>query len=133
VAAGSECRQTKTAAAPAAGLNMKPEISNDNDGTLSRVMHEWSVGASLPPRFNEQVWHRIASEETPAGTPLTLLGNWIAQTVMRPSFVLSYSAVLLLSGLLIGSWQAHATAARAQATLSTRYLQMVDPYQMPRH
>jgi hypothetical protein len=112
---------------------MKPGIPNDNDGRLSKLLHEWNADASLPPRFNERVWHRIASEETPAGNPPWLLGNWIAQTVMRPSFVFSYSAVLLLSGLLIGSWQAHVTAQRAKDTLSTRYVQRVDPYQMPRH
>ena len=39
--------------------------------------------------------------------------------------------MLLLAGLAAGYWQARATNAHAEDTLSARYVQMVDPYQTP--
>jgi hypothetical protein len=109
---------------------MKPETPNRDDGRLSQLLHEYKVDASLPPRFNEQVWRRIESR-APAASTLANLRTWIALAFARPSFAISYVAILLLAGLLVGLWQAHATSQRTAETLSTRYVQMVDPYQTP--
>jgi hypothetical protein len=110
---------------------MKPE--NPNDPSLSRVLHEWKTESPLPPQFNEQVWQRIARAELPTAHPLSLLRTWLAETFTRRAFAVSYASVLLLVGLFTGLWQGHANSARVSQTLSTRYVQMMDPYQMPRH
>ena|ERR1043166_9098474 len=109
---------------------MKPEHSNDPG--LSRLLREWKTDSAPPPRFNEQVWHRIAARET-AGSPFTLLRDRIAAALLRPRVALAYATVLLLAGLLAGFLEAQATSTRVSEDLSTRYVQMMDPYQMPRH
>ena len=110
---------------------MKTENPND-DGRLSRALREWKVEAPLPPRFDEQVWRRIERAAVPAANPFALLRSWIAQAIVRPSFALSYAVILLLAGMLVGFWQAHAVSQRTGETLSARYVRMVDPYQSPR-
>ena len=51
----------------------------------------------------------------------------------RPRLAVGYVAVLLAAGLLAGFWQAQLAKTRMAETLSARYVQMLDPYQMPRH
>ena len=112
---------------------MKPEISSEENSALRKVLREWKAGPPLAPRFDEQVWQRIARAEETAATPWILFRNWMAQAFARPAMAVSYVTVLLLAGLIAGSWQARASSERAGATLGSRYVQMVDPYQMPRH
>jgi hypothetical protein len=111
---------------------MKPENSPENGG-LNTLLREWKLESSLPSRFNEQVWRRIARSEVPAPDPLAQLRDWIAQAFMRPAFAVSYAAVLLLLGFGFGLWQARADSERADEQFRARYVQMVDPYQTPRH
>ncbi|MEY2466274.1 MAG: hypothetical protein QOD03_795 [Verrucomicrobiota bacterium] len=110
---------------------MKPE--NPNDPILSKLLREWKNESPLPPRFNEQVWHRIALEDSAPAHPLLFVWKWLTQSAMRPSFAAGYATILLCTGLTAGLWQAHESSQRASETLSARYVQMVDPYQMPRH
>ncbi len=112
---------------------MKAQNSSENDAALSKALREWTVESSLPPRFGDQVWRRIAQAEIPAVNPLLLLREWVAQALLRPSFAMSYAAVLLLAGLTAGFWQGHVKSERTSQALSTRYVQMVDPYQLPRN
>jgi hypothetical protein len=111
---------------------MKSETPNRDDGRLSQLLQEWKTDASLPPRFNERVWRRIESQN-PAASPSLNLRTWIALAFARPSFAVSYAVILLAVGLLAGIWQGHSTSQRAAETLSTRYVQRVDPYQTPHH
>jgi len=114
---------------------MKSEIPNDDPGRLHQLLQEWQVESALPPRFSEQVWRRIdrPDADSIATNPLAALRRSLAQWIVRPSFAFSYAAVLLAAGLFAGFWHAHAASQRVSQTLSARYVQMVDPYQMPRH
>jgi hypothetical protein len=58
--------------------------------------------------------------------------DWIAHLLVRPSLAVGYAVILLLAGVAAGSWQARVGAQRASETLGSRYVQMLDPYQMPR-
>jgi hypothetical protein len=113
---------------------MNPEKQTQADASLDRTLRQWQVDATLPPRFNERVWQRIAREE--AQTPATLwaqLTSWVSQALARPSLAVAYLALLMLSGLLAGYWHARHDNAQAAEELSTRYVRLIDPYQMPRH
>jgi hypothetical protein len=112
---------------------MKQESHDENDRQLQSLLRDWKIEASLPPRFDERVWRRIASEEKPAMNPLLALKTWLGQFALKPAFALSYATILVLFGLVGGLLQAEAKSHRASEELSTRYVQMVDPYQMPRH
>jgi len=110
---------------------MNPETHHHDDPKLGRLFHEWKVETTLPPRFDEQVWRRIAAGEKSAASPLITFKNSMTQLLLRPSFAFSYLGILLIAGLVSGFWQARATSHRTSETLSARYVQMIDPYQMP--
>lgn len=111
---------------------MKAQHSNQNDEALSRILREWKVKPQLPPRFQDAVWHRIERSET-VGPAWRILWDRLSAAITRPTLATSYLAVLLLTGLLAGYWQAKVANAQAEAQLSTRYVQVIDPYQMPQH
>ena len=112
---------------------MGTEHSNQTDPLLRKTLRAWEVKEGLPPRFNEQVWQRIAREETrqPEGW-WSLLSSRLGQVMARPVLATSYLAVLLAAGLLTGYWQGRVANAHASEQLSARYVQVLDPYQMPR-
>jgi len=112
-----------------------PQRRNSDDPALSRTLKSWKIDSSLPPRFEERVWSRIANREAEAimVTPWTALRLWLRQMALKPAFAVSYAAVLLVAGLAGGLWQSRLAEQRTEQTMGTRYVQMVDPYQMPRH
>ncbi len=112
---------------------MKPKNpSQENDPPLSRVLGQWKVDATLPPRFQENVWRRIAQQETKAGPRQSFI-SWIEAAFKRPALVTSYVTVLLFIGLTAGYLQAHDKMLDEQSRERTLYVQSVDPYQVPRH
>jgi hypothetical protein len=112
---------------------MKPKNSSEeNDPPLKGVLGHWKVDATLPPRFQENVWRRIAQQEASA-SPRRSFISWIEAAFKRPVLVTSYVTVLLLIGLTTGYRQAQDKTVREQSQERTLYVQSVDPYQAPRH
>ncbi len=109
---------------------MKPEHFRDEG--LSKVLGEWRVSASLAPRFQEQVWNRIECTETRESL-LQLILRRVSAAMARPSLAVSYIAILLFLGLAAGYWQAQAANAHAEQMLSSRYVQLMNPYQSSHH
>jgi predicted membrane metal-binding protein len=106
--------------------------SHERDERLSKTLAAWKVDAPLPPRFQEGVWQRIArSGETPGLTPWALFRSWLEAALARRVVAVSYLIVLLAAGLTAGYWSGQQTSRRVEAGLGERYLQSVDPYQMP--
>src|SRR5258707_546404 len=102
---------------------MKPD-------NLHQTLREWEIEETLPPRFQDRVWQRIARAEDSAPASLwNLLANRISSAFARPSMAASYLALLLLSGLLAGYWQARVERSHAFEQLGSRYVQRLDPYQ----
>jgi hypothetical protein len=105
---------------------MKPE-------NIDQTLREWKLGASLPPRFQERVWQKIAREESRSSLNLwVLLKGRISGMLARPSMAVGYVALLLFTGLLAGYWQARAEQSHTLEDLGARYVQMMDPYQAHR-
>ena len=112
---------------------MKPkDPSEENDPVLSNVLGHWKVDATLPPRFQENVWRRIAQKEVEA-SPRQSFISWIEAALKRPALVTSYVTVLLFIGLTTGYLRGHDKTMREQSHERTLYVQSVDPYQVPRH
>ena len=111
---------------------MKAQHSDSSNQALSSVLREWKVKAALPPRFQESVWHRIERSESGASGWKALFSRF-AIALTRPRLATSYVAALLATGLIAGYWQAKVASAHAEAQLSARYVQVIDPYQMPHH
>jgi hypothetical protein len=113
---------------------MKPNQTPEDDQSLRQVLRQWTVDTPLPPRFQEQVWRRIARAETqPAPTPWTWLSRWVEVLLPRPKFAFSYVAALLVFGVAAGSLAAQATTRRLNVDLGLRYVQALDPYHAASH
>jgi len=95
-------------------------------------LSEWRTDAALPPRFQEQVWERIASAEAAHQPSLFATVRWLAALLMRPSVATAYAMILLLIGITAGCQQGQTKSESIKSQLQTRYVQMVDPYQTPR-
>ena len=110
---------------------MKNEKNND---PIRKALKEWRVTTPLPPHFQEQVWQRIARVEAGATPGLWVtLRNWLETALPRRAMAVSYLGILLVMGLTAGHWHGRQKAAELEDRLSARYVQSVDPYQMPRH
>jgi hypothetical protein len=113
-----------------ARITMKPENPTSPDGMLDETLREWQVESALPPRFQEQVWQRIA--RTPTAPELSLgagLLRLFEIVLPRPKVAFSYIAILLVLGMAAGSWAAQARSHRLTTTLGQRYVQSIDPFQ----
>ena len=110
---------------------MKRRDQSVPDRLLDSALLAWEVKDPLPPRFREQVWRRI--ERVEALGPTGLWPEFIlrlTRALTRPSVALSYVTVLVLAGVLAGFIQARLEKTRTLETLSARYVQVLDPYQM---
>lgn len=113
---------------------MNPNEPGNHDESLTHLLREWKDHPPLPPRFQEAVWQRIARAQAQVrpGVWHTLVA-WVEAALNRPALAVSYIAVLLVSGLGAGYWQAQDKSAEAQSQWRTAYVQSVDPYQTPRN
>ncbi len=102
----------------------------ENADPLHELLRTWTVGAALPPHFQDQVWQRIARAEA-RPMLLTLLHSTLLtlqSSLCRPKVAFSYVTVLLALGVAAGSWEAQIQSSRVDAALGMRYVQSVDPY-----
>lgn len=106
----------------------------EKDEALRELLQTWKPEGQLPPRFQEAVWSRIAAAETPHGPSLMqTVTVWLERILSRPAFAACYVSVLLFAGLSAGYLHAEGRTAHAWSEWRTRYVQAVDPYQMPRN
>ena len=110
----------------------KDELKDANE-PLRGLLHEWRVSAPLPPRFEEQVWRRIARAEDQAPVPWWMaLFAWLQMPLPRPALSVAVLLIFLTTGLIMGYWQAENRSVQLNSTLSTRYVQSIDPYSFPK-
>jgi hypothetical protein len=100
---------------------------------LGRALDQWRVSTPLPPRFQEQVWRKIErAQEQQHITLRGLITRWLEGVMPRPAVAASYVGILLVGGLLAGTWQAQEHNTQADRAFARKYVQSVDPYQAPR-
>jgi hypothetical protein len=102
--------------------------------SLSKLLRSTKQTASVPPRFQEAVWNRIECGQTQRRqTVWQSIAVWIESSFRQPALAVAYVAVLLFAGIGAGYWHAEDRQAQTQSEMRTRYVQAVDPYQMPRN
>ena len=100
---------------------------------LDKKLRTWKVTAALPPRFEENVWKRVAAlDKSPAVSFWRTVEERLARAFLRPAFASAYLALLLAAGLGTGYWQARSKTESVDKALAAKYVQAVDPYQTPR-
>jgi len=112
---------------------MEPERPSENPEPIRKVLREWKVTTSLPPRFQEQVWQRIERAQTQTVVSgWSVIAHWVDTVLRRPALAASYVAVLLTIGVTAGWAQARQETGRVKAELGQRYVRVLDPYLAPR-
>jgi hypothetical protein len=102
---------------------------NQTDPALSQLLKTWTVETSLPPRFEEQVWRKIARSEGGAPVPWwTLVQIWFQTAMPRPALAVACTVVFLAIGAMAGYWQAESKSARVDQALGDRYAQSIVPF-----
>jgi hypothetical protein len=105
----------------------------EDDQSLRKILRGWKVNSTLPLRFQEQVWGRIGKSETQLAPGWwTSVRRWLEMALARPALAAAYLTVLLLIGVGVGFQQGQSKTERAKSELPARYIQMVDPYKVPR-
>jgi len=111
---------------------MKPSHESEADGSLTQVLRQWVVDDPLPPHFQEGVWQRIGGTRRQEASGLwASLVRRLEVVLPQPRVAYSYVAALLLLGVIAGSWTAQKQNSRLEASLGSRYLQSIDPFQPP--
>lgn len=103
---------------------MNTNNPHPDDTKLRSVLREARVAPPLPPRFQDNVWRRIADTEAGKATDSP---NWLEAAiafVLRPRFALAAAAALVVAGALIG---VHDGSQLARHDAQARYLASVAP------
>jgi hypothetical protein len=109
---------------------MKAKQESEENAVLDRLVKEWVVQEPLPLRFQEQVWARIERAEVePEPSFWSLVARTLAAALERPKVACSYVSLLLVIGIAFGVWEAQRQNSELEASLGSRYLQSVDPFQ----
>lgn len=97
-----------------------------HDQRLSALLRDWQPQVDLPPRFESEVWRRIAlAQEKPASW---LNFDWLFRITNQPrlAFAMVMTAIILGTGL--ATWQAQQNYHQEIAASKVRYIQSVDPF-----
>ncbi len=112
---------------------MNRKETDNRDEALGKLLQEWRFDNSLPPRFQEGVWRRIAQVTSPARASLwSAISTWIATMLSRPALASAYVALLIAIGVTAGWTEGRQENARVKSSLGEQYVRMLDPYAMPR-
>lgn len=111
---------------------MSTKKPNENRDPLDDLLKSWKVEATLPARFQDQVWRRIAQSEERSALPS--ISTWflgltahLASVLRRPIGTAVYLSTLLVVGSLAGIWRSGREVDQTQIEWRTAYLEAVVP------
>ena len=87
----------------------------------------WKVDAQIPPRFQADVWQKIAARQAEQSLWSRFI-EWIALAVVRPQFAAALILVAGVSGGSLAQVKVEQVNARTFKTLESRYMASIDPY-----
>jgi hypothetical protein len=93
---------------------------------LGKLLQNWRINNTLPPRFQERVWKRIESADSRPVRSGAF--EWIRGLFARPAFAAVCGALLLFGGLVMGLIRGDKDVARMDRELAQRYVASVNPY-----
>ncbi|MEI6351413.1 MAG: hypothetical protein WCP06_09925 [Verrucomicrobiota bacterium] len=99
-------------------------VKNSND---ELNLQAWKAEVELPPRFQAEVWQRIAARAPARRSPFANLLQTIFAVAPRPVWAALAVAASVGSGLGLGHLAADNTRSGALQELQTRYIESIDP------
>jgi len=104
-------------------------MNPEHDQRLKALLREWQPEADLPPRFESEVWRRIALNEEKRSSWLNF--DWLIELTYRPRLAFAVVTLAVLLGTGLANWQAVSSYDHAMATSKSRYILSVDPFAHP--
>ncbi len=104
---------------------MSESPENLPDMPLRLALQEAHPTPALPPRFQASVWQRIEQQ----GARVAPRQDWLSRLaglVIRPQFITTGLALVMLAGVLLGIAQ---SGKPVEEVSRARYLAKVDPWQ----
>ena len=101
----------------------------EHDQRLKALLREWQTQADVPPRFESDVWHRIALNEEKRSSWMNF--DWLFQTTCQPRLAFAIVIVAVVFGTGLATWQAQHSYHQEIAASKVRYIQSVDPFANP--
>ena len=100
----------------------------DND-SLHERLQEWHVHPTIPPRFQAEVWAKIAARETERGpASFSEFLRWLFPSPVFLRFATVTAMGILAIGVAFGQVAARSTNERHEITLAQHYAASIDPY-----
>jgi len=104
-------------------------MNPEHDQRLQALLREWQPQADLPPRFESEVWHRIALNEEKRSSWMNF--DWLFQITCQPKLAFAIVATAVLLGTVMADWQAQRSYHQEMAASKSRYIHLVDPFANP--
>jgi len=101
-------------------------MNPEHDQRLKALLRDWQPKADLPPRFESEVWHRIALNEERRSSWLNF--DWLLQVTCQPRLAFAIVAIAILLGTGLANLQALRSYHHEMAASKVRYIQSVDPF-----
>ncbi|MBL9207375.1 MAG: hypothetical protein JNN01_20005 [Opitutaceae bacterium] len=110
---------------------MSTKTPNQDRDPLEELLKSWKVEATLPPRFQEDVWRRIDRAEQRSASSISkwfigLAAHW-ASLLRKPIGAAAYLSTLLIVGSLTGVWRSDRKVDQTEIAWRAAYLQAVVP------
>src|ERR1700682_1589111 len=95
-----------------------------HDQRLDSLLRDWQPQVDLPPRFESEVWRRIAlAQEKPASW---LNFDWLFRIANQPKLAFASVVLAVFLGTGLAAWQARQNYHQEIAASKVRYIHSVD-------
>jgi hypothetical protein len=101
-------------------------MSPEDDPRLKALLNEWQPQVDLPPRFESEVWKRIALAQEKSANRFSWEWLWGITCPPRVAFALVLTAVFF--GMVSADLRAQETYHHEMAAAESRYVRSVDPF-----
>ena|ERR1700734_1800344 len=101
---------------------MKPEPEQ----RLAALLKDWQLQVDLPPRFESEVWRRIAFAQEKRSDFWSF--EWLFRMTCQPKLAFAIVATAVLLGTGLANWEAQQNYHRDMAVSESRYIHSVDPF-----
>jgi hypothetical protein len=107
-------------------LPFSSHMKSKHDPRLHALLQDWRPEVELPPRFEAEVWQRIALAQEKGSDFWSFDWLWRMTCQPRLAFAIVITAVLLGTGL--ANVQAEQHYHQAMAASKSRYIHSIDPF-----
>ncbi len=98
------------------------------DDELEKQLSKWNPDVSIPPRFQANVWQRIAAREAARRNSLwRRVREWISTDLPKPQYATALIALAVTLSIGVAHVQAQQTNMKHWRQLEARYVSSINP------